>query len=203
MTRIALFNSETILWSEDHCSSHVTDEATGLLVHKSLAQRLRADEWWNQIQIQTHLIPNPTLCSPMTLAEARESTPPQEEHVFIIPTSRRASQSISACWRAAWAIPTPANVRGFAHSKKRSGPRWESSQQLPLDNSHSSLTPLKLTGAFLLFYRWKIRETLKDWKVFPKSCEPKGQLNGGGGGRRGRWGAGREAAEKYLWHQGE
>lgn len=62
--------------------------------------------------------------------------------------------------------------------------------------------PLKYTGAILLFYRWKIGEMLKDWEV---SFHVNQKVNWMGveGIGRGRWEAGREAAEKYLWHQGE
>lgn len=48
-------------------------------------------------------------------------------------------------------------------------------------------------------WNFRIRETMKDWEAFPKSCEPKGQC-GAGGGQVGRRGVSKEAAEKYLWH---
>ena len=106
--------------------------------------------------------------------------------------------------------PTSANGGAFAHSKKCSSPWWESFQWLQLENSHSSLTPDAHGGRLYCFIseKWgksqnlSIRETMKDWEVFPKACKPKGQFNEGV--RAVGWGgASKEAAEKSLWPQGE
>lgn len=81
MTCIALFNSGTILSSKDPYYPLLLSEALRSLGCKSLAQRHGAGKW-SKIKIQTYLFPNPTFSCPIILPEARDSTLPQEKHVF-------------------------------------------------------------------------------------------------------------------------
>lgn len=85
--------------------------------------------------------------------------------------------------------PTSADDGGFAHSKKCSSPWWESSQQLLLGNSHSSLMP-DAHGAALLFYMWKMRKGPEPQhrgnderpRSISKVTRTERSIRGGGGG---------------------
>lgn len=70
----------------------------------------------------------------------------------------------------------------------------KSSQQRQLENSYSSLMLDAHRGSFIVLYV-KNQGNDERLRVFPKSCEPKGQGKGGGGGVGG---GGKEKA-KTQW----
>lgn len=86
------------------------------------------------------------------------------------------------------------NGKGFAHLKECSSPWWESSQQLQLENGHSSLTPEAHRGSSIVFYVKNQGNDERSSSISKVTCTERSRQRGLRGVGKGR----REKAQEQL-----